>query len=51
MNNFVCLTKNWIKKQYFNGTHYIEVFANQIEKFNDGDIYMFGIKFNQKNIK
>jgi hypothetical protein len=40
-------TKTWLQKQYFNGAHYLELLSIQMEKLDDGDIYLYGIKFNK----
>lgn len=51
MNGWISSTNNWLKKQYFNSTHYLDLLANQGDKLSEGDIYLFGIKFDKNNRK
>lgn len=44
MNGWFSTTSTWLKKQYFNSAHYIDLITNQADKI-EGNIYLFGIKF------
>lgn len=50
MNGWLSTTSTWLKKQYFNSAHYLELISNQVEKLQ-GDIFLFGIKFGDNNQK
>lgn len=32
MNGWLSTTSTWLKKQYFNSAHYLELISNQVEK-------------------
>lgn len=51
MNSWISSTSNWLKKQYFNSAHYIDVLVNQGDRLDEADIYIFGIKFDKDNRK
>lgn len=51
MNSWISSTSNWLKKQYFNSAHYIDVLVNQGDMLDEADIYIFGIKFDKDNRK